>query len=136
MKTKNNKFINEFGERMHIMFKKRNELIEKEDLIEKFRTLPNRKLSEIEKQMIFILVEKSKIKRERSMIILNKGFLIFFGFIIIASISQINDIVPQTYINLTFLLGVIVLIVSAVLYHTAISEEEKNLDKLLNSFLK
>lgn len=118
------------------MLKNGNDVIEKEELMDRFRTIPNRKLSEIEKQMIFILMEKSKIKRERSMIILNKGFLIFFGFIIIASISQIDDFVPKIYINILFLFGIIVLIVSAALYHTAISEEEKALDGMLNSFLK
>lgn len=118
------------------MFKKEKIEPKKEDLIERFRTLPNRKLSEIEKQMIFILMEKSKIKRERSMMILNKGFLIFFGFIIIATMSKFDHFIRQTHINFLFLLGIIVLIVSVVLYQGVISEEEKNLEKLLDSFLK
>ena len=108
----------------------------KEDLIDRFRTLPNRRLSDIEKQMVFILIEKSKIKRERSMIILNKGFLIFFAFIIIAALVKINEIIPQIYLNIIFLFGIAVLIIAVMLYHGVISEEEKNLDNLLESFLR
>ena len=118
------------------MFKKENIDTKKEDLIDAFRTLPNRKLSEIEKQVIFIIMEKSKIKRERSMMILNKGFLIFFGFIIIAALSRFDKFISQTFINFLFLLGIAVLIVSVWLYQGVISEEEKNLDKLLDNFLK
>ena len=121
---------------MMLMFKKENKELKKENLIDRFRTLPNRKLSDIEKQMIFILVEKSKIKRERSMIILNKGFLIFFAFIIIAALVKLNDVIPQIYISLLFLFGIVVLTVAVMLYHGVISEEEKNLDELLDSFLK
>ena len=108
----------------------------KEDVIDRFRLLPNRKISDIEKQMIFILIEKSKVKRERSMIILNKGFLIFFAFIIITALAKLNEFIPQAYLNMLFLFGIGVLIVAVMLYHSVISEEEKNLDKLLESFLK
>ena len=118
------------------MFSKEKLEPKKEDLTERFRTVANRKLSEIEKQVISILIEKSKIKRERSMSILNKGFLIFFGFIIMGTLSKFNHFISPTYINILFLLGIIVLIVAVVLYESVVSEEEKNLDKLLDSFLK
>ncbi len=117
------------------MFNKEDIKPKKEDIIDKFRTLPNRKISDIEKQMIFILIEKSKVKRERSMIILNKGFLIFFAFIIITALVRLNEIIPQAYLNIVFLLGIVVLIIAVMLYHGVISEEERNLDRLLESFL-
>ena len=118
------------------MFKQEKVETKKEDFTEILRTTPNRKLSEIEKQMIFILIEKSKINRERSMMIINKGFLIFFGFVIIAVLSKQNELIPQLYINFLFILGITVLIVAAVLYQNVITEEEKNLNKLLDSFLR
>ena len=108
----------------------------KEDFIEEFRIAPKRKLSEIEKQMIFVLIEKSKIKRERSMAILNKGFLIFSAFVVIAYLSRINDFIPQYYMNILFLLGILVLIITTALYQSDVSEEEKNLDAILDGFLK
>ena len=119
-----------------MMFEKPKTDIKKEEMIDIFRTTPSRRLSDIEKQMIFILMEKSKIKRERSMMILNKGFMIFFAFVIIAVLVRINDVIPQLYINLLFLFGIVVLIFGIALYSNVINEEEKNLDKILDSFLK
>ena len=117
------------------MFNKEDLKTKKENVIDRFRTLPNRKISDIEKQMVFIIIEKSKIKRERSMIILNKGFLIFFAFIIITALVRLNEVIPQFYLNIVFLFGIGVLVIAVMLYHGVISEEEKNLDKLLESFL-
>ena len=108
----------------------------KEDLVEKFSNLPKRKLSEIEKQLIFILIEKSKIQRERSMAILNKGFMIFFAFIIVAAMSNIFEIINKTYIIYLFLFSITVLIVAAYTYQSAVKKEENTLDALLDSFLK
>ena len=110
--------------------------IKKEDLVETIRSLPNKKLSEIEKQTIFILLEKSKIKREHSNAILNNGFLIFFAFIIVAIFGKIYNLTHQLYINILFIFGMIVLVVSAIIYHKDIAEENKTLDMLLDSFLK
>jgi len=118
------------------VLKKDAEPKKEEDLIDLFRSLPNRKLSDIEKQMIFILIEKSKIKRERSMMILNKGFLIFFSFLIVAALAKVNEFISQKYINILFLLGIAVLITAVILYYNVVAEEEKSLDRLLDGFLK
>lgn len=117
------------------MFFKKEEY-KRENLIEEFKNAPKRKLSEIEKQLIFILIEKSKIQRERSMAILNKGFLLFAAFIVIAYLGRFNEIISQIYINILFLVGITVLITSIVLYQGTISNEERNLDAILDSFLK
>jgi len=106
------------------------------DIISMFKSIPKRKLSEIEKQMIFILIEKSKIEREFSMTILNKGFLIFFAFILVAYFVRLYDIIPELYINALFFLGVLVLIFSMVLYHSVIKKEKSTLNELLESFMK
>ena len=106
------------------------------DVVDVFRTLPKRKLSEIEKQLIFILIEKSKVQRELSMTILNKGFLFFAAFVIIAYLSKETNLIPEFYINMLFILGVLVLVVSMIVYQTAVVKEKKILDKLLDNFLK
>ncbi|HLG24791.1 MAG TPA: hypothetical protein VI564_07725 [Candidatus Nanoarchaeia archaeon] len=110
--------------------------LKKEEWLDKFRTLPSRKLSDIEKQMIFILIEKSKVQRERSMAILNKGFLIFFAFIIIAVFGRIYNLITQVYINVLFILGILVLVASVISYHRVLNQEEKILDDMLDSFFK
>ena len=109
---------------------------EKEGMVDRFQMIPKRRLSEVEKQLIFILIEKSKIQRERSMALLNKGFLIFITFIIITYLSKANNLLPQIYISILFIFGIIVLIAVVVTYQGVLSKEEKTLDNLLNSFLK
>ena len=106
------------------------------DIVDLFRRVPKRKLSEIEKQLICILIEKSKVQRELSMTILNKGFLFFAAFVIVAYLSRETNIIPEFYINLLFILGVLVLVVSMVVYQSAIVKEKKILDKLLDNFLR
>jgi hypothetical protein len=106
------------------------------DIVDLFRTAPKRKLSEIEKQLIFILTEKSKVQRELSMTILNQGFLFFAAFVIVAYLSKESGVISDFNINLLFILGIIVLVVSMIVYQSAIVKEKKILDKLLDNFLK
>jgi len=106
------------------------------DLAEIFRALPKRKLSEMEREVILILIEKSKIQREQSMTILNKGFLIFVAFIILAYLSRLTNFLSESYISILFIFGIIILIISMMTYQSAINKEKKILDSLLDSFLK
>ncbi|MBW2976125.1 hypothetical protein KY347_01615 [Candidatus Woesearchaeota archaeon] len=108
----------------------------KEDVLELFRDLPKRKLSEMEKQVIFILIERSKIQREHSSIILNKGFIIFLAFLVVAYFGRVNVFIPDMYINVLFVLGVMLLVTAMWTYQVAIDRERKILEKLLDSFLK
>ena len=111
-------------------------LSKKEDLIERIRTLPKKRLTDIDKQLIFILVERSKIQRERSVTILNKGFLVFFAFIIIAILSRLYEIVDQLFINILFVFGIAVITIAMLAYQTAIKKEEQTLDGIFDYFLK
>ena len=106
------------------------------DLISKFKNLPKRKLSEIEKQMIFILIEKSRLQRETTHAILDKGVLVFLTFLVLAYLFKMTQLVPDMYINILFVLGIIVLIAAVVSFETVTSKEDKVLQELLDSFLK
>jgi hypothetical protein len=108
----------------------------KEDLINILDKLPQRKLTDLEKQVVFILIEKSKLQRENSMAIVNKGFLLFVGFVIVAYLTSVFDFIPQLYVHLLFIFGVIMLVVSMYTYQSTVAKEEKTLNNLLNSFLR
>lgn len=109
---------------------------EKEYIVDMFQRIPKRRLSEVEKQLIFILIEKSKIQRERSMSLLNKGFMTFIAFLVVIYLSKTGNLISSEYINILFVFGVMVLVIVTLTYLNAISKEEKTLDNLLNSFLK
>ncbi len=109
---------------------------EKKENVERFFELPKRRLSDVEKQLIFVLIEKNKLQRERSMAILNKGFMAFMIFIVIAYLSRTSNIIPELYVNILFIFSIVVLVVVVITYQTTMSKEEKVLDNLLDSFIK
>ncbi len=108
----------------------------KKEVLDNFQSLPKRKLSEMEKQVIFILIEKAKIERERSMALLNKGFFIFLFFILLAFIQRLNDPGSSIYVYILFIFGMIMFIIIVITYYSSLSNEKKTLDNLLDSFLK
>ena len=108
----------------------------KEDIVAKLEILPKRKLSDIEKQLIFILVERSKVKREKSILIINQIFLVFIAFVVLTYLSKEQEFIDQLYVNILLVLGIVLLILSIVSYQGVINKEEKTLVNLFNLFLK
>jgi hypothetical protein len=104
-------------------------------ILELLQKAPKRKLSEVEKQMIFIVVEKCKLSRERALSTLNKAFLLFALFIVLAFLSRTNNILSTSHLNLIFLLGICLLIIVTIYYQNSIKQEEKVLDEILESFM-
>lgn len=108
----------------------------KDDLISRFKNVPKRQLSEVEKQMVFIVIERAKLQRERAMALLNKGFFIFVLFLVIAYLSKFSDPSAGRVMDFLFLFAIIVLVVVIFTYESTLAREEKALDSLLESFLK
>jgi hypothetical protein len=106
-----------------------------EHLISKFKSAPKHRMTDVEKQMIFVLVEKARIHRERQVAMLNKGFMIFIIFLAISWVAVTNDIVSAIYGNIVFSIGVIILLITTFNYQHSMSKEEKALDDVLNNFL-
>ena len=108
----------------------------KEDIITRLEVIPKRKLSDIEKQLIFILVERSKVKREKSILIINQIFLVFIAFVVLTYLSKENGFIKELYVNILLIAAIILLILSIVSYQSVINKEEKTLVNLFNLFLK
>jgi hypothetical protein len=102
--------------------------VKKIEVHEDFRTIPKRKISEAEKQIIMLKIERIRLQRERSSLILNKGVMLFFAFIAVAVIGLLNNIITAMQLNLLVIFGVAVLIISVIPYGLAASKEEKDLD--------
>ncbi|MEM4267654.1 MAG: hypothetical protein QXK37_02375 [Candidatus Woesearchaeota archaeon] len=98
--------------------------------------LPKRHLSEIEQQYIMLSIERAKLRREQTMIILNKGLLLFFAFLVFAVILYMNYLINQTLFNLLVVAGIIVLGIAIVPYMNAVKEEEKKIESLISSLTK
>ena len=99
------------------------------------RLIPKRKLSEAEKQIIFIKIEKMKLEREKCLMILGSAILLFLAFIIVSVIGVLNGIVTKNQLNMLVLGGIFVLIVGVSPYVRFASREQKSLENTLKDLL-
>ena len=93
-----------------------------------FRSVPKRKLSESEKQIIMLKIEKVRLQREKSMLILNKGIMLFFAFLAIAVVGLINKIITNFQLDALVAFGITALVVAILPYSSASRKEEKELE--------
>ncbi|MEK6943674.1 MAG: hypothetical protein AABX00_06435 [Nanoarchaeota archaeon] len=100
-----------------------------------FRNIPKRKLSEAEKQIIFLKIERVKLQREKSALILNKSVMLFFGFLGVAVIGLINKIITPMQVNILIVSGVLALVVGVLPYSFASRKEEKALEQTIDELI-
>jgi hypothetical protein len=100
-----------------------------------FSRLPQRHLSEAEKQYIAVLIEKSQLNRERAKLILDKGLMLFFAFLLFAIIAYENDWISKILFNLVVMASVCVLMLAVTPYLNISKKEEEKLDRVLKELL-
>ena len=97
-----------------------------------FRYVPKRKLSEAEKQIIMLRIEKVKLQREKALLILNKSVTLFFAFIGVAVVGLVNKIITAFQLNILVVIGVMALVVGIMPYSMTSRKEEKELEKTID----
>ncbi len=95
------------------------------------KKVPKRKLSDVEKTAILLRMELSKIRREKADTILNKGVILYFGFLTIALVGLFRGLFNSSSLMATITLGFLVIIFAAWDYATTISKEENEIEKEL-----
>lgn len=96
-----------------------------------FGKLPQKHLSESEKQYISLVIEKSKLHRERAMLVLDKGLLLFFAFLAFSVIAREQDLITDLIFKITVISSICVLLLSITPYINISKKEEEKLDKIL-----
>lgn len=94
------------------------------------------KLNPLTKEIIDLEVEKSRLNREKSMLVMNKGLILYFAFMFIAVIGFINAYLSQTLLNILIVMGLLVLIIGTVPYIKTMHEEEGRLNALIDGLRK
>ncbi len=92
--------------------------------------------SEIEREIIEIEVEKSRLNREKAMIVLNKSLFIYFAFLFVGIIGFINAYLSKTLLNAIIFVGLVVLVIGTVPYVQTMKREEKKLNDLIDDLKK
>ena len=89
----------------------------------------NRTLT-IKSSMIFEMeLELSKLKREKSVIVLNKSIFMYFFFIFLAVISLLTGF--RGFFNLLVILGLLSIVVGSIPYIRTMYSEEQNLKGMI-----
>ena len=87
-------------------------------------------------KMVDVMIEKSRINREKSMLVLNKSLLLYFTFLFVGVIGFVSGYVSKFLLNILILMGLCVLIIGTLPYIRIMHEEEVKLDKLLSEMKK
>jgi hypothetical protein len=91
---------------------------------------------ELNKQVIELEVEKSRLNREKSMLVMNKSLILYFCFMFVAVLGFINGYIGRTLLNVLIVMGLCVLIIGTVPYVKTMHSEELRLDDLIRRVSK
>ncbi|MDP2750808.1 MAG: hypothetical protein Q8O89_08310 [Nanoarchaeota archaeon] len=91
------------------------------------------KLSDIARAIIDLEIEKSKLNREKSMLVLNKSLLLYFTFLFTAVVGFVGDYIDKSLFNILILMGLCVLIIGIIPYIKTMRHEESNIDELIKT---
>jgi len=87
--------------------------------------------SDIEREIVEIEVEKSRLNREKAMIVLNKSLFIYFCFLFVGIIGFINSYLSKLLLNIIILIGLVVLMIGTIPYVQTMKKEEKKLNTIV-----
>ena len=79
-------------------------------------------------------IEKSKLNREKSLLLLDKSLLLYFAFVIIAVVGLINKYISTKDMNMLIILSFGVLAVGLVPYMITMGKEERKLNMLIDRY--
>ncbi len=88
-------------------------------------------LSERGKQIISLELERSKLNREKSLLILNKALFLYFLFLFIGVIGFVNNYISAMYLNVLIVLALVALVMGTLPYISIMRKEEIRLNKLI-----
>ncbi len=94
------------------------------------------RLTDTEKKVIDLEIEKSRLNREKSILVLNKSILLYFSFIFIGVIGLVNNYISKNILNVLVFMGLCVLIIGIIPYINMMKLETQNLDDLIKKLKK
>ncbi|MEM3690759.1 MAG: hypothetical protein QXZ40_03485, partial [Candidatus Micrarchaeia archaeon] len=65
---------------------------------------------DLEKKIVDVQLEKSRLNREKSINLLNKGILLYFSFTFLALVGFVNNYIGYSLLNLLIIMGLCTLL--------------------------
>ena len=88
-------------------------------------------LEPIEREIIDLELEKSRIDREKSMLVLNKGLFLYFCFLFVAVVGFVNGFLSKNLLNILIIMSLAVIVIATLPYIRTMHREEKRLVNLI-----
>jgi uncharacterized membrane protein YqjE len=80
---------------------------------------------------IYLEIEKSKIKREKARLVLEKSISLYFIFMLIAVLGFIFEYIDSFMLNTLIILGIVILLAGTIPYIWTVNKEEKKIELYL-----
>ena len=80
---------------------------------------------------VSVELEKSKLNRQKSMVLMDKAMLLYLAFLFVAVVGFVTHFLNLQLLNMLVVLGFGVLVVGIVPYAMTMHREEHNLNTLL-----
>ncbi len=90
-------------------------------------------LSPVDKEIIELELEKSRIDREKSMLVLNKGLFLYFAFLFVAVMGFINGYLSRDLLNILIIMSLCIIIIATLPYIKTMHKEERRLETLIDN---
>lgn len=87
-----------------------------------------------EDAIVYLEIEKSRIKREKARIVLNKSLFLYVAFLLVGVFGFINNYIDSTLLNMLIIMGIFVLVIGTLPYILITVKEEKKIDNMLKDF--
>ncbi len=83
------------------------------------------------REVIYLEIEKSRINREKSRIVLNKSLSLYVLFMLVGVVGFVFDYIDSMMLNLLIIAGIIVLIMGTIPYLLVTHKEERKINDFL-----
>jgi len=83
------------------------------------------KKSELDSEITYLELEKSRINREKAKLVLHMGLVLYFGFLIAGIIGFAFKYIDSFLLNVLVICGIVILVVSTLPYLIIVHREEK-----------
>jgi len=80
---------------------------------------------------IYLEIEKSKLKREKARLVMEKSISLYFIFMMIAVLGFIFEYIDNFILNTMIILGIVILLLGTLPYILTAHKEEKKIDSYL-----
>ena len=91
---------------------------------------------DFELKLLEIRIERSRIKRERAILVFNQSLFIYFSFLFIAVFGFVNHYLNAYMLNVLIIAGLLALFIGALPNAILMYKEDKKFDALYNEYKK